>query len=111
MEKNGHIVIIDAKYKKMNFQSDDVDRSDLHQVQSYFGYYTALGKHVIDAVLLVYPSRSDPSDKKKTGTNMFGIEGCNTAFDISYIKVAENNKEQQKNEEEFVERLRKLINE
>ena len=109
MEKNGHIVILDAKYKKMDFISKDVDRSDLQQVQSYYGYYSALGKHSIKAVLLVYPAREEPAGNKRTSTSMFGIPGCSTFFDISYIKIGSNNVEQQKNEENFIKRIREMI--
>ena len=51
----------------------------------------------------------EPAENKLTSTSMFGIPGCSTFFDISYIKIGSNNVEQQKNEENFIKRIREMI--
>jgi len=37
--ENGKVVVFDAKFKKMDSLNKDIDRNDLHQINSYSGYY------------------------------------------------------------------------
>ena len=108
MEKDGHLIILDAKYKKMDFTSGDVDRADLHQIQSYYGYFMASGLYTIDYVALVYPARNDPK-KDNTSTSIYGLESVQTKFDIAYVKIGNNELEQLHYENEFIERLKSAI--
>jgi len=116
MRKGNDIVILDAKFKKMGFNNADVDRADLHQIHSYCACYSTKGYHVVLAGL-VYPVKN----KRESDTSqldippddrlvfpLFGYD-TNTKFGILYMREAERDEKQSKNEADFIGRLRKLI--
>lgn len=109
MEKGNHIIILDAKFKKMDFKNGDVDRGDLHQIQSYYAYYLSQRKYVIDYVGLVYPARDEVPEGKKTLVNMFGLKDVKTKFDVAYVKIADKMADQIQNERGFINRIRSAI--
>ena len=37
--ENGKVVVLYAKFKKMELLNKDIDRNDLYQINSYSGYY------------------------------------------------------------------------
>lgn len=115
MEKGEEVVILDAKFKRMDFNEtpnggykSDVDRADLHQIHAYYAYYSARGKKVKFAGL-VYPAENDPKPDTKTSALLFGSESQETKFGVLYVKVSSDIKEQIGNEEAFAARLRKFL--
>lgn len=54
-KKSGKIAVFDAKFKKMQLTTGDVDREDLHQIHSYSGYY----RNNLIASGLLYPLSKD----------------------------------------------------
>lgn len=109
MKKNNDIVIIDAKFKKMDFNTNgnDVDRADLQQSHTYFAYYYSNGFNV-KFTTLIYPTKNNPNQSKKMIDNVFS-SNINSKFGISYLVVGNDKNEQIKNEEDFINRLKKEI--
>jgi len=117
--KDGRLVVLDAKFKKMNFVQDHygncgVDRTDLFQIQSYAGYYREKGENII-LCGLIYPLSKDPSkDSIKNKTYLYGpgISDINFIIDGIYIGDEKNFIPDQKlpeQESAFIERLKKII--
>lgn len=111
--KDGRLVVLDAKFKKMNFALDhygncDVDRTDLFQIQSYAGYYREKGENII-LCGLIYPLSQDIHNK----TYLYGpgISDINFIIDGIYIGDEKNFiPELPEREAAFIERLKKIIN-
>ena len=76
------VVVLDAKFKKMRLENEDVDRNDLHQIHSYAGYYREKGCKVV-LCGLIYPL----SLEKLTQNNakLYGLDGSKTLFVIDGI--------------------------
>lgn len=149
MEKDGEYVILDAKFKHMRLEGNDVDRADLFQINSYAGYYNLKYPGKVKLCGLIYPLSND-IQKENTKVHLEHLYGLDesalgksnpqnkTKFIIDGvyvgpkttpgIKVSDlgkdqntddeqntNPKEQQiidlkKSEEEFIERLKELLN-
>lgn len=81
IENEDKILVIDAKYKRMNFIKDDVDRTDIYQIHTYSYYFDDVNKLVYSS--LVYPIEKKLDDKinkqsifnKSNHKNSFFIEG------------------------------------
>jgi len=110
MESEDSIVILDAKFKKMNFKNSDVDRNDLHQIHSYAGYYITEAKKAVKLCALIYPTADDGiTGTKQISTSLFGIQNASTKFSIGYIKIGKTYQEMIENENAFLDRLCKEI--
>lgn len=106
MKKGNDVIILDAKFKKMDYNKLDVDRSDLQQIHTYYTYYKSLGYNVKFSSL-IYPVRVEKDIILIS--NIFDNNINNDLFGISYILVGNTMNEQIKNENLFIERLRKVI--
>ncbi len=109
MHRNKDIIIIDAKFKKLDFNEhgNDIDREDLQQVHTYFAYYHTKGFNV-KYTTLVYPARKRPKDDLKLIDSLLGnLE--ESKFGISYLLVGDNYQEQLENERELIMRLKSEI--
>lgn len=101
------IVVLDAKFKKMDFTYDDVDRGDLFQINHYVGYYK-LKYDQVKFASLVYPVRETPKlEKDKLTCPLYGLENesNNTQFIISYLKIGHDEEETKKYENAFLDRM------
>ncbi len=107
MKKKGSndVVIIDAKFKKMDFLNSDVDRNDLQQIHTYYSYYKSIGLNV-RYFSLAYPARKKPSDADLLTSTIFDSNE-KTNFGISYMLAGEDAEHQKENEIEFIDRLKK----
>lgn len=76
------IAILDAKFKKMRFVNADVDRSDLHQIHSYAGYYRERGDTIV-LCGLIYPLSLEKLTQNKA--NLYGLDESKTLFVIDGI--------------------------
>ena len=149
MEKDGEYVILDAKFKHMRLEGNDVDRTDLFQINSYAGYYNLKYPGKVKLCGLIYPLSENINNKNESHlAHLYGLEDSElgsitpqnkTKFIIDGIYVGpkttpgikvsdlgkdQNNdddeqdtnpKEQQiidlkKSEDEFIERLKELLN-
>lgn len=107
LKRGDEVIIFDAKFKHMGFYNDDVDRPDLFQINSYVGYYKALGKKVVLAGLL-YPLSSKP---EKNQGDLYGIEASETKFVVTGIRTDNINSFEslKQNEEAFIQEIRTLL--
>lgn len=108
--EDGRLVVLDAKFKKMDFALDhygncDVDRTDLFQIQSYAGYYREKGENII-LCGLIYPLSID----KPESTTLYGLENSKITFIIDGVFVENNTTDISAQESCFIERLREKIN-
>lgn len=105
---NGKVVVFDAKFKKMEMQNSDVDRVDLHQIHSYSGYY----RNQLIASGLIYPLSKEIKTEKAYSKSIYGNDENEINLIIDGIYVSENQTMQEliKNEEAFIERVSKIIN-
>ncbi|WP_028515178.1 5-methylcytosine restriction system specificity protein McrC [Ruminococcus flavefaciens] len=55
--KDGEYCVFDAKYKKMEYRNDDVDREDFFQIHTYISYMQQLGN--VKLAGLLYPIKKE----------------------------------------------------
>ena len=108
MKKDKDVVILDANFKKMDFNNSDVDRNDLQQIHTYIMYYIANGFNV-EFASLIYPARNEPCNKELASPIFESDDTSGGKFGISYMLVGKDNNQQRKYETKFIERLRKQI--
>lgn len=110
--EDGRVVVLDAKFKKMEFHGPeepcDVDRTDLFQIQSYAGYYREKGENII-LCGLIYPLSKDKSEDKSEETTLYGLEESKIKFIIDGIFASDDVISIPEREFCFIERLRKRI--
>ena len=113
MTKDDKIVILDAKFKRMTFNRDDVDMGDFRQIHFYAYYYSVKNpdKQIYSA--LVYPAK----DFRKEKSCRFGGEyGKGTRFNVLTIEdpgdKGLNEKDLMLNSErKFINEIKELIDE
>ncbi len=107
LRKEKKIAVFDAKWKKMEFENNDLDRTDFFQINTYISYYNNLGYDVIVGGLL-YPFEKDV-DKSKSHSNQW-IGNDNIKFIVDGINIPKPKdkdfaKKLQIKELEFINRL------
>ncbi len=126
MKKGNDIMVFDAKWKRMEYRSEDVDRTDFFQIHTYIQYYHREGHNVIAGGLL-YPISSEEEKLKgnKTFSALHGIDDS-TTFIVDGICFGDEIKHGDEGEmteadwekkkkmfedstDAFLERIRKLI--
>jgi len=106
MNKDGKVMVFDAKYKRMKFREGsgdgnygDLDRSDFYQIHSYMSYYNNTSDTLIAGGLL-YPMKADieaaekTKDKRAHSNSWFGnndIKFVVDGIDLSCIEDGVNN--------------------
>ena len=118
IEKDDSVLIFDAKYKRMEFDYFDYDRTDFFQIHTYT-FFKSLGKKVVCAGLLYPLSKNFDSITIENNTDtIFGKKKENILFKIDGIDLSEINLEldfeKQMNklklkEDEFINRIITLI--
>jgi len=106
--ESSKVVVFDAKFKEMGMQNKDVDRTDLHQIHSYSGYY----RSDLIASGLIYPLSREVNTELAHSTSIYGKMENEINFIVDGIYVSENHSmtELIKNEEAFVTRIASVIN-
>lgn len=89
------VVVLDAKFKKMQFRNTDVDRGDLHQIHSYAGYYRENGDKIVLCGLIYPLSLEKPVNNEE---NLYGLDKPKTLFVIDGIYKGKNLGQKEKNE-------------
>jgi 5-methylcytosine-specific restriction enzyme subunit McrC len=118
IEKGNTVLIFDAKYKRMEFDKFDYDRTDFFQIHTYT-FFKSLGKKVVCAGLL-YPLSKyfDTVSIEKNTDSIFGEAKNEMLFkidgiDFSGIKESLSFDEQRdiikKREHEFLNRIQILV--
>lgn len=94
------VVVLDAKFKKMRLENEDVDRNDLHQIHSYAGYYREREDTVV-LCGLIYPLSEEPvqneepdKNKKKPYGQLYGLDKPETLFVIDGIYKGKKSKQE-----------------
>jgi len=103
---SGKIIALDAKFKKMEMQNKDVDRTDLHQIHSYSGYY----QNNLIASGLIYPLSKKTNIDNAHSESLYGNHNNDVLFIVDGIVVNENQTmvELIESENEFVKRISNL---
>lgn len=104
---NNKVIVIDAKFKKMDFRAQDVDREDFYQIHTYISYYKTKYKNKTCYGLLVYPTNS--RYENIILTDLFGLDEEQSKFGIEYIKAESNLENLKKEEEGFLDRISKIL--
>ncbi|AXP82134.1 5-methylcytosine-specific restriction enzyme subunit McrC [Mariniflexile rhizosphaerae] len=105
---SGKIIALDAKFKKMEMQSKDIDRADLHQIHSYSGYY----QDDLIASGLIYPLSKKIDFEYSHTETLYGDNNNEVHFVVDGVFVFENQTmgELIENENEFIKRISHLTN-
>lgn len=85
------VVVLDAKFKKMQFRNTDVDRGDLHQIHSYAGYYRENGDKIVLCGLIYPLSLEKPVNNEE---NLYGLDKPKTLFVIDGIYKGKKSKQE-----------------
>lgn len=103
----GKIIVFDAKFKKMGMQNNDIDRSDLHQIHSYSGYY----QNNLIASGLIYPLSKQLDVDKSYSDTLYGNNNNDVLFIVDGIYVYETQTMNDliENEDIFIKRMTDLI--
>jgi 5-methylcytosine-specific restriction enzyme subunit McrC len=104
---SGKVVVFDAKFKKMDMRNADIDRSDLHQIHSYSGYY----RNNLVASGLIYPLSKEINTENAYSKSIYGNNINDIAFIIDGIFVKDEHtiKDVINNEQAFIIRIKKII--
>jgi 5-methylcytosine-specific restriction endonuclease McrBC regulatory subunit McrC len=86
--RENHALVFDAKYKRMNFDYFDYDRSDFYQIHTYIHYFNQ-DYHVIAGGLLYPLSREFDENMilKNKADSIFGKSQSNTKFVVDGIDL------------------------
>ncbi len=116
-EKKDDIIVWDAKYKRMEYRSIDVDRADFFQIHTYLQFYrgekNVLGGGLIYPISkkavandLYHKSILEDSDNEAT----FGVDGVNLTFLEDFSGSYQEAKRRIKIEEDiFLERINNVF--
>lgn len=104
----GKVIVLDAKFKKMELLNRDIDRADLHQIHSYSGYYR--DDLIVSGLIYPLSKKLDPS--KSYSSSLYGNNDNDVFFIVDGIYVHNNQTMDDliKNENKFINRLADLIN-
>lgn len=84
--KNGDkYCVFDAKYKKMMYRKQDVDRSDFFQIHTYASYFQGRGNVILAG--LVYPIEN--TNNITSPPKLFGNNESDTIFFVDGPRIAE----------------------
>ena len=114
MQKDNKLLVFDTKYKKMLLRGTkdaiwDLDRSDFFQINTYMSYYQNSG-YKVTAGGLLYPMEEIYDENKCLSNTWLG--NYDTKFVVDGIDLSKlNDNNIQKLEKDFIERVRKLLEE
>ena len=109
MRKGSKIVVFDAKWKKMDFEWKDFDRSDFFQINTYIAFLkTECPKHEIVCGGLLYPLTEEISVDNSHAKNW--LNNSETKFIVDGIQMKKNDEEYEYKTQEFIDRLNQILN-
>lgn len=107
--ETGDIVVLDAKFKKMEYDGRDVDNADIRQLHSYAYYYHLKYGENFKGAGLIYPAEKHMPKNKNNVDYMYGIKGISQKFGVFTIKDPSENETIMENENYFIQKLRVFI--
>lgn len=84
-EKGDDYIIWDAKYKRMNGSSLDIDRADFFQIHTYLQYFS--GERNVLGGGLLYPTNFNKNVQEKYSNNLLNEFGQSSIFGIDGIDL------------------------
>lgn len=90
-QRNDEMIVLDAKYKRMQFDFFDYDRADFFQIHTYINYYHQNKKVIAGGLLYPISKEFDETRQKKNiSDSLFSINSTSTKFlvdgiDLSFI--------------------------
>lgn len=106
-KNSGYVYILDAKFKKMNFDRTDVDNSDLQQIHSYSYYYHLKYNDKFKGAALIYPTKKDKC--KNSTDKMYGLTFAKSSFAILTLKDVEKDEKITDTESNFIKDLENFL--
>lgn len=110
-QKNDDLLVWDAKYKRMQYDYFDYDRSDFFQIHTYINYYQK--NFSVIAGGLLYPltkAYSNEVENLNTSTSLFGEEKDSIQYFVDGIDLSDLKMESIiKEEENFLNRIQKRV--
>ncbi len=104
----GDIYILDAKFKRMTFDNNDVDNEDIRQLHAYSYYFHLSEGEKFKGAALIYPTTSDRPESKNNTVSMFGLSNPTEKFGVLTLQdpgdSGAKNDLQNKSEEETLSR-------
>ena len=111
LEKGDDVMVWDAKYKRMEFDYFDYDRSDFFQIHTYISYFKE-NKNVIAGGLL-YPLSKEFNNirqEKNKANSLYSEEKNKINFIVDGIDYSQINEENIVTEEvKFLDRISSII--
>lgn len=89
MKKGNDVMVFDAKWKRMQFNNFDVDRSDFFQIHTYIQYYKQMGYNVVAGGLLYPISAEEDGLMNNRYSTLFGNPSDSTVFFVDGICFGE----------------------
>lgn len=111
LEKDSHIVVLDAKYKRMTGHFRDYDRADFFQLHTYGSYMESHNKKLI-GLGLIYPlsERFDKEELDKNfAKNLYGDSTSNTWFKVDGICLKDSHHQLTEQKDDFLRRIESLL--
>ena len=111
-EKDGRILVFDAKYKTMWFRNHDVDRGDFFQIHTYMQYFANAGYDVLAGGLL-YPLQHPVEANKFYAPYVLDHNYRRTKFVVDGIYLPERVSEEglKKESDKFCCRIEEIVRE
>lgn len=98
MRHGNNVMVFDAKWKRMQFNGYDVDRTDFFQIHTYIQYYQQQGLNVIAGGLL-YPISEIEERRIGAQEQLFGSVIGTTTFIVDGICFGEEPVENESNDQ------------
>ncbi len=105
----GEIVVLDAKFKNMEFKGRDVDNADIRQLHGYSYYYHLQYGDKFKGAGLIYPAKERIPEDKVNVDSMYGLDNLVQKFGVFTVKDPSGDESMIGNEEYFIEELKLFI--
>ena len=108
MRKDNKIAVFDAKWKKMDFEYNDFDRSDFFQINTYIAFLrTKYPELEVVCGGLLYPFTEEISVDNSHAKNW--LNNSETKFIVDGIQMKKNDEEYEYKTQEFIDRLKQIL--
>lgn len=106
---DGRVFVLDAKFKKMEYNNIDIDNADIRQLHSYSYYYQLKEKDNFKGAALIYPTKIDKPDNINNIDDIFGVADSGKKFGVFAIKDPSDTGNMLENEMLFINELKKFL--
>ena len=108
-KRTGRIFVLDAKFKRMNYNGVDVDNDDIRQLHAYSYYFHLTEGDCFAGAGLIYPTKMDRPQYKNNIDNIYSVESTNNKFGVFSIKDPAEGESIAKNEQKFITELKHFL--